>query len=237
MKALAAETRSILIVRHELSRDFQGSMFELLRKHFEGVSESQFTSDLMEKNWILLLQREERIVGFTTFAVYEVCFRGETITVLFSGDTIVSPEAWGSSALSRGWISAVERIRAQKPHQRCVWLLLTSGFRTYRFLPVFWREFYPSFHGPMGTPELLDRLARERFGKEYLHDEGLVRFAQPQRLAGKLRDVPVGRRRDPHIEFFLRKNPGWTEGDELVCLTELCNENLTAAGRRMLRNR
>jgi hypothetical protein len=157
--------------------------------------------------------------------------------VLYSGDTIVAPEAWNSTALARGWIAAVKTIREEKPSRRCIWLLLTSGFRTYRFLPVFWREFYPSLQNPNETPELLDHLARERFGEQYLHDEGVVRFAQPQRLSGRLKDVPVGRRRDPHIEFFLKRNPGWIEGDELVCLTELRDENLTLAGRRMVRER
>jgi hypothetical protein len=212
-------------------------MFNLLRKHFDGVNEAQFTLDLSGKNWVLLLQREDRLMGFSTFAVEESNFNGETFTVLFSGDTIVSPEAWNSTALSRGWISAVRKIRERKPFQRCVWLLLTSGFRTYRFLPVFWREFYPSFQSPVAKPALLDHLARERFGKQYLLKEGVVRFAQPQRLSGQLKDLPPGRRLDPHIDFFLKRNPGWVEGDELVCLTELRDANLTPAGRRMLRQR
>jgi hypothetical protein len=234
---MVAETRSVLIARHEVSREWKRAMFELLRRHFEGVSEAQFTLDLSEKNWVLLLLREERVVGFSTFAVYESCFQDETLTVLYSGDTIVAPEAWNSTALPRGWISAVRTIRDQKPLQRCIWLLLTSGFRTYRLLPVFWREFYPSLQNSMEMPKLLEHLARERFGEQYLHERGVVRFAQPQRLAGQLQDVPPGRLRDPHIGFFLKRNPGWIEGDELVCLTELHDENLTPAGRRMVRER
>jgi hypothetical protein len=38
---------------------------------------------------------------------------------------------------------------------------------------------------------------------------------------------------DPHVAFFLNRNPGWRRGDELVCLTEIAFENLTPAGRRM----
>ena len=234
---LVAETRSVLVSRDEVSSELKRAMFELLRRHFDGVSESQFTFDLSEKNWVLLLLREDRVVGFTTFAVYESCFQDETVTVLYSGDTIVAPEAWNSTALPRGWISAVKTIRDQKPLQRCIWLLLTSGFRTYRFLPVFWRDFYPALENSMETPKLLEHLARERFGERYLHEKGVVRFAQPQRLSGQLQDVPAGRRRDPHIDFFLKRNPGWIEGDELVCLTELRDENLTPAGCRMVREK
>ena len=39
--------------------------------------------------------------------------------------------------------------------------------------------------------------------------------------------------RDRHVAFFAEKNPGHERGDELICLTELSYENLTAAGRRM----
>jgi len=34
--------------------------------------------------------------------------------------------------------------------------------------------------------------------------------------------------------FFLEKNPGYVNGDELVCLTEIRNGNYTPAGERML---
>jgi hypothetical protein len=37
------------------------------------------------------------------------------------------------------------------------------------------------------------------------------------------------------VGFFLARNPGWREGDELVCLTEIAEGNLTPAGRRLWR--
>jgi len=65
----------------------------------------------------------------------------------------------------------------------------------------------------------------------------VVRLAQPQRLRGRLAQVPAGREDDPHVRYFLARNPGHADGDELVCLTALHDENLTAAGRRMVRAR
>src|SRR5262249_22324445 len=117
------------------------------------------------------------------------------------------------------------------------WLLLTSGFRTYRFLPVFWSEFYPRFdrETPAETSSRLTRLASERFGARYLPDLGIVRFESPQTLRPGLADVPARKHGDPHVAFFLARNPGWAKGDELVCLTEIAPKNLTAAGRRMWR--
>lgn len=225
-----------LVPRAELAAAQKRDMFAVLERHFGGVSREQFARDLAEKNLAMLLQREERLVGFSTLLAYSARFDGVPVNVIYSGDTIVAPEAWGTTALPRAWVAGVETLRATFPAGKCYWLLLTSGFRTYRFLPVFWREFFPRFDRPT-PPELqglLDALAQERFGSQFDRTAGVVRFDHPQSLRAGLECVPSGREQDPHVGFFLAQNPGHVRGDELVCLTELCPENLTAAGRRMM---
>ena len=130
----------------------------------------------------------------------------------------------------------MNHIRTAFPGQRCFWLLLTSGFRTYRFLPVFWREFFPRFDcsTPTEMSALLAQLASEGYGTLFESNTGIVRFPNPQRLRGPLASVAEGRFRNPHVAFFLARNPGHPRGDELACITEICDSNLTAAGRRML---
>lgn len=224
------------IPRSDLTSAQVGEMFELLAGHFDGVSQDQFKRDLAEKNRVILLLRDNRLVGFSTMMAYTTVFEDESLNVIYSGDTIVAPEAWGTTALPRAWIAAVNKWRGLLPEGRCFWLLLTSGFRTYRFLPVFWREFFPRFDKPtpVQTRHLLSQLSRERFGSQFDSTAGVVRFDSPQRLRANLQEVPIGRERDAHIAFFLATNPGHVRGDELVCLTELCDENLTRAGRRMI---
>ena len=225
-----------LVPRVDLTVAQMEEMFQLLAQHFDGVTPEQFARDLAEKNLALLLQRDDRLVGFSTQLAYTTSFEGESVNVIYSGDTIVTPEAWGTTALPRAWVAGVDALRATLPPGRCFWLLLTSGFRTYRFLPVFWREFFPRFDMPT-PPEaqrLLDQLAKERFGTQFDSRAGVVRFSHPQRLRAGLEGIPPGRERDPHTTFFLARNPGHANGDELACLTELCPENLTAAGRRMM---
>ena len=229
--------KGILVRRSELGPAERRQMFALLARHFEGIEPAQFARDLDEKDWVVLaLDATRELVGFSTLLVERRSWRGTPLTVVSSGDTIMAPEAWKSPVLSRTWIESVRRIHAARPHGRLVWLLLASGFRSYRFLPVFWREFFPRFDAP--TPErtqaLLHELARARYGSRFDASAGVVRFDKPQVLRAPLRSVPAGRRRDPHVAFFLAANPGHERGDELVCLTELAEENLTDAGRRMV---
>ena len=237
MKSMLSETVSVVVPRDELVTAQANEMFSLLAAYFEGVTRGQFERDLMEKSHVILITRDERLVGFSTLLAYETEFEQMPVSVVYSGDTIVALEAWGTTALPRAWIAAVNQLRATIPRGRYYWLLLTSGFRTYRFLPVFWREFFPCFERatPPESQRLLHHLARERFGAQYDPGSGLVRFAQPQRLRAELNRIPEGRlRADPHISFFACRNPGCAQGDELACLTELSPENLTAAGRRMV---
>jgi hypothetical protein len=148
----------------------------------------------------------------------------------------MSPEGWSSPSLARTWIASVNFLRAQAEARACYWLLLTSGFRTYRFLPLFWRHFSPRFDGASSRNEqrLLGHLARERYRDSFDAASGIVRFAHPQKLRPTLAEIPSGRMRDPHVAFFLERNPGHATGDELACLVEIDESNLTAAGRRMV---
>jgi hypothetical protein len=234
-KEILTATAARLVPRNQLSQDNLEKMYRLLYDHFDGVTFEHFRSDIAEKNWIILIERSDRLVGFSTLLAYETRVDGQLYSVVYSGDTIVSPEAWNSSTLSRAWIESVARLRTLYPRGPYIWLLITSGFRTYRFLPVFWGDFFPRFDRttPTHWQQLTDCLANERFGQRYDPAAGVVRFENPQRLQGSLAEIPVGRRTDPHVAFFASRNPGHQRGDELVCITELSPRNLTPAGRRM----
>ena len=222
----------------ELSSLQRCELHELLCRHFDGVTRDRFESDLAEKNVVLTLRDSASgaLCGFSTMLVYETSVDGSPISVVCSGDTIVDPSAWSSAALPREWIAAVNRLRIDCPRGPYYWLLITSGFRTYRLLSTFWQRFYPRFDEPTpaGQQRLLASLARERFGDCYDAAVGIVRFARPQVLRSHLAGIPPERMNDPHVEFFARANPGHTRGDELACLCELSESNLTRAGRRMV---
>jgi hypothetical protein len=227
-----------VVSRTALSAPEVVAMHDLLAQHFLGVDRQTFLRDLSEKNWVVLLEDDSGTLrGFSTFLIYSTTVERRPITVVYSGDTIVEPSAWGSPALPRGWIRAVYDAAREYPEGDLYWLLLTSGFRTYRFVSVFLRDFYPRFDAPtpLESQRLLDVLSAERFGSAFDAQAGLVRFSKPQVLRERLIGVPDGRSADPHVRFFLERNPGHVGGDELVSLASLARENLTAAGTRMAR--
>jgi hypothetical protein len=225
-----------VVARSALSQQTTDAMFALLASHFAGVERTTFERDLAEKNSVILIEDGEVLRGFSTLRVYPTTAPGFPVTIVYSGDTIVERGCWGSAALPRTWIQLVQQV-APVDRGDVYWLLLTSGYRTYRFLSVFFRTFYPRFDEPTPAPAqaMLDAIAAERFGSRYDAASGLVRFEHPHRLAGDLAGVPTGRAADAHVEFFLARNPGFAAGDELACLTRIHDTNLTPAGRRMAR--
>ncbi len=227
-----------LVATTEIGDRGRDAMFDLFSEFFRGVSKERFFADLEHKDWaVTVTDSEGGLRGFSTFARYQTSAAGRPLQVLVSGDTVVDPSARRSNMLARTVLGAIMTLGgcAEVP---LLWLLICSSFRTYRFLPVFLREFYPRFDldTPPSVQELIRLLAHERWGRYFDPSSGLVVFDEPQILRQPETAVAEARRTDPNVGFFLRSNPGWLAGDELVCLAELSPENLNARGRRILRS-
>ncbi len=227
------------IARADLSEADTGALFALFQENYHDVAFDIFKRDLSNKDWVIILRDTQSgcIQGFSTLALYETNVCGRRMSVVYSGDTIIRPACWGTPELPRTWIKTVLEKSAHMP-QPLYWLLISSGYKTYRFLTVFYKEFYPRYDRPT-PPEmqaLLDHLAAERFGPDYRCDLGIVRFAEGATpLRDGVAEVTGERLQDPHIAFYAARNPGHAQGDELVCLARVHPDNFTAAGRRMAR--
>jgi len=221
--------------RAALGRDDVADMYRLFTTHFERVSEYRFRVDLERKDWVIRVRDGKTLLGFTSLQLLQARAGARDLNVLYSGDTIMRPEARSTTLLARTWIDSVRRISERHAVAEMHWLLLVSGFRTYRLLPLFWREFFPSCTQPTqaAVRDSVAELAGTLFGAGYDARAGIVRFDSPQPLRPELSRIPESRLADPHVRFFASANPGHAEGDELVCWTRLARDNLTAAGARM----
>lgn len=212
------------------------SMYTLFCEQFDGVSFDVFKRDLGDKTWVLLLQDNDgTLCGFSSMDIYDVSVAGREISVVYSGDTVVSSESWSDSALSYYWMGAIDYLRRLHCKERLHWFLIVSGYRTYRFLPVYSQTFYPRYdrETPPGVQAIMDTVASERFGDSYDAASGIVRLDHPAVLKEQFRGIPENRLSDPHIAFFAKQNPGYDAGDELVCYAVIAEDELTRLGRRM----
>lgn len=229
--------KSLLVPVEKLQSGDRTAMYTLLQNHFQGITWNAFEIDLEHKNWVILLKDEtsNTLKGFSTLNFCKKTVNSEEINVVYSGDTIVDPSAWSSPALPQSWVSAIKFLRHKYAVKKLYWLLICSGFRTYRFMPTFWHNFYPRYNlpTPLEIKNIMGSLAKQYYGDFYQENLGIVRFPYPQTLRKGLIEIPSGREKNPHVQFFANTNSGHRNGDELVCITEFEYDNLTRAGKRM----
>jgi len=214
-------------------------MFALFSRYYDGVNLRTFHKDLKSKDWVILFRevQSKKVQGFTSLAFFEHHYQDDMIAIVYSGDTVVHQPYWNSRIVAKSWIRAVMNL-ARGTQRPLYWLLISSGFRTYRYLPVFFKHYYPcsSRQTPSHTRLLMNDLATHLFADQYNRTTGIVRFREGcTPLKHMYRFFPEIREQDPYSRFFEQQNPGHADGDELVCLTEISLDNLTSAGKRMTR--
>ena len=223
----------------ELGPSDRNQMYSLFNDYFDGVTRSKFERDLAEKEWVCVGTDSSsgEIRGFSTLMRLDAEVDGDPVVALISGDTIISREHWGQTVFPLLMGQHMLSVAEEASGVRTFWLLISSGYKTYRFLPTFFRNFFPRYDAstPPDVQRLICTLARMKYGNRYKPDQGIVRFAEPTPLRPGIADVDSRRLTNPHIKFFVQANPGYRFGDDLVCITEISSSNLTPAGKRVLR--
>jgi hypothetical protein len=230
------QLRACVISRSAADETLVCAMFELYRANYADAQYAIFTRDFAAKTHVVLVHDESGALGgFSTLQVYESAVLGTPVRVVYSGDTIIDPRLWGSSALAFEWLRFAGELKRQEPDAPLYWLLIVKGHRTYRFLSAFAYRYVPHHAQPADATQvcLRDALAAEKFGAFFDPQTALARFPTPQgRLNDALAEVPARHRRLPEVAYFLERNPGYARGEELVCLCELAASNMKPIARR-----
>jgi len=217
-------------------------MFSLMQLYYENVRREEFELDLAGKDWVITARcpRTSKVLGFSTQSFLVVNTGAHDLGVLFSGDTIVDARYWGRNPLSTLWGRLALSLIDENPECALYWFLISKGYKTYRFLPVFFREFYPraNVSTPMWAAQLIETMAVQRFGRRYCRERGIVRSELPGcRLRPEVAAITESRLKDEAVAFFHAANPGHAEGDELCCLAPLTRENFKRSAFRVIGSR
>ena len=212
------------------------SLFELHSRFFTNLKLDSFLADLAEKQWVILSRNQDRIVAFSTLIIHEETLGGKPVDFMFTGDTIVDPEFWQDNILAPAIGRFIDHQLELKPNRPLYWFLICKGYRTYLTLPRFFKSFIPNPEAVTDPllQELLDHICRLRYGDTYDPLRGILDFGNTKDfLAPELQEVPESRSSGKFIRYFLEKNPGWTRGDELVCLVDVSPGNQKPLFRRV----
>jgi hypothetical protein len=227
-----------------LSRDLVSAsrreeMFALMDRYYEGVDRGAFFVDMDEKHWVIVLRdlRSDAVCGFSTQMLLDVDVGGRAVKAVFSGDTIIAPEHWGDNTLARLWGRLALRLIEELDSQELYWFLISKGYKTYRFLPLFFHEFYPRHETktPPWAQDVIHSLGRYKYPALYDAAHGVIRATDGKdRLRAEVAPLTAARLRDPHVRFFATRNPGHARGEELCCIAPLTRANFTSAAYRVI---
>jgi len=212
-------------------------MASLYLASYDASSEALFLRDLSGKDEVLLVSASGELVGFTSWRVFERDWEGQRIRVVYSGDTIVEQAHWGQQALAMAWIGRMGALKRERPQTPLYWFLLVKGHRTFRYLPVFGKSFYPHWCVDRSDLKpLADALALELFPDAYNPATGVVEFGESRgHLKSRIALPRPEELEREGVRFFLERNPGFVRGHELVCVCEVEEHNMKPLTLRLFR--
>jgi hypothetical protein len=211
-------------------------MYDLMQAHYDHVTPEMFYFDLSNKQYIGLIEDEdESLQGFTTYVIDPKACCGKTYHIIFSGDTIIHRDHWGSQIMMKGWCFTIGRLVASDNSKPWFWYLMSKGHRTYMYLPLFFKSYYPSLI-KSEDDEILANIANEvsfcLYGADWKPESGLIKFKEHHgELNTDLAEDSFKKAKSSHVRFFLEKNPDFAKGDELVCIAQLHPDNLIRTAR------
>jgi len=212
-------------------------MARIYLESYDGSSKRIFLGDLATKDEVLLVHAADQLVGFTTVRVFERTWQGHIIRAVYSGDTVIERAHWGQQSLAFAWISRMGALKREQPATPLFWFLLVKGHRTYRYLPVFGKSFYPHWSVDRSDLKpLADELALGMFPDDYNPATGVVEFKESRGHLKPHLALPTPEELDRDgVRFFMARNPGFQRGHELVCLCEVEEHNMKALTLRLFR--
>lgn len=202
-------------------------MFKLFEIFYENVSYERFQHDLKAKTRVIIMvDKNKRIQGFSTLFDFDFLHHDKNYRILFSGDTIIAPDYWGTSALTMEFLKNIILLKIKYPTRPVWWFLISKGYKTYLLLANNFINYYPRYdkETPFEHQALLKDLSNKLYPGKFNEESGVIEFrlGEHERLRDTIAPITDElMNKYPKIKFFQSKNPNWVTGSELACIGEV----------------
>lgn len=219
-----------ILTKDQINDDLIGICFSIYEKYFENVTRPTFKEHILKKdNVIILTDMDDKVQGFSTIKLLNETIEGKKVIGIFSGDTIIEKEYWGQQELVRTMAFFAGTVSSTLTKDETLfWLLISKGYKTYRYLPVFFHHFYPCFSAsfPSFEQKGWEAFYKKLYPQEFNSTSGLIHFKDKiGNLKPGVGEITPERLSDPHVAFFAKKNPDHMKGVELACIAEFNSNN------------
>jgi|SRR5581483_1122552 len=214
--------RSETVPVRGLSEETARTAFEVFTASYEGANWERFQRDLAAKDLISLFRDADSgdLKGFSTSQV--TILKRPRAVIVFSGDTVIDRRYWRQTAIYWEFALILLKTQLRHPFRRVYWYLLSKGYRTYLTMITTCPISYPRYDSaPRQDLSVVAEVeSQRRYGARYDVQHGVIRAAETEHVRPGLAPVNDSSP-NPHVRFFLQRNPGHAAGDELVCVAHV----------------
>ncbi|OUR93682.1 hypothetical protein A9Q84_19660 [Halobacteriovorax marinus] len=207
-----------------LTRETITELYNLYSLYYENVQLDQFTSDLLKKMKIIIMRNPKKeICGFSTITFFSLDDHPEKPYCIYSGDTIIHQDYWGTSALTIEFLKNIMLAKLQNPFKPVWWFLISKGYKTYLLLANNFHEYYPrvNVNTPSDKLNIIESLSEKIYPNCFSRETGIISFDDDNHERLKQFVAPITDQitaKNKKIKFFQDSNPNWEKGDELACI-------------------
>lgn len=225
---------------NELNAQQTEQMFCLMDKYYDNMVWENFTRDLSDKDYVVMVFDQNQIVkAFSTAKIISLNIDDIIVYGMFSGDTISDiddTESNCSTELIKYLFNFFYMLSEDYLDDFFYLFLISKGYRTYRILQYF-KDFYPCYNKL--TPEFEQKII-DTFGTQYSTnykpETGIIySYKDKDRLKKGVLEIDGHHMKNPHIKYFSERNPNWNVGDELVCTARIISDNLRKVAYKLIK--
>jgi hypothetical protein len=123
-----------MVPRQNLTEREKREMLLLMQAYFDNIIPERFHMDLQEKDWVLLLQdNDRRIAGFSSQQLLSLP-QGAGTRFLFSGDTIIHHHHRNQPGLAGAFGHLMLRLVREHFDEEIFWFLISKGEGVLNFV-------------------------------------------------------------------------------------------------------
>lgn len=201
-------------------------MYHLFSQYYEGHPYEAFKHDLLEKDDVILLKskKSKEIQGFSTIIKVKITNNGKIYHGMYSGDTVVANDYWGSPALGIMFLKYLWWHKIKKPFSPLYWFLISKGYKTYLLMANNFHTHYPRFEEKTPTfyQQLMDSFYAKKFKETYSLDKNLMTpVGESCHVKIDVAEIDEELLKIPRVNFFNKMNPDWQTGTELCCIARM----------------
>lgn len=198
-------------------------MYSVYSRYYKGTKWRIFMDDLSKKSGAFVIRRrkDNKVVGFSTIVSYDLVVEGKKVSGVFSGDTIIDKEYWGSRVLQVAFYKYMIARKIKSPNKSIYWLLISKGFKTYLLMANNFDKYYPNpEYINKNLSGVVDYYCDEIFPENYDKEKKILDFGRHyQALKEGVAEIDKSMLVQNHkIRFFEQCNPEWRRGTELPCV-------------------